>query len=241
MDLSYCEKGLFAVSLCAAPLIGGRVDETPRWTSAIVPGAYFYNRVFNFAPSYAGDIADLRAAIEKGKAAENVYISGADLTPEREELMKAEGFEVFAEQSAMSFDLSKEFPAPLFPISQIGPQRAREWAACVNTAIGKEDAPELFAALAERPEFFLFAVEDEGRIVSTLMLSLAHGIACMHEGGTYSEYRGRGCISSLMLHCMALAKKRGFRHIGLQASPMGAPVYEKLGYVNHGQMKHWHL
>jgi GNAT superfamily N-acetyltransferase len=46
-------------------------------------------------------------------------------------------------------------------------------------------------------------------------------------------HRGKGLASRLMAVALADARERGFSTSSLQASPMGQPVYERLGYEAH--------
>jgi GNAT superfamily N-acetyltransferase len=47
---------------------------------------------------------------------------------------------------------------------------------------------------------------------------------------TLPRFRGRGLASRLMRHALAGARDRGLVTSTLQASPMGTPIYQRLGY-----------
>lgn len=241
--INICERALLEVGIAAAEALGS-VIRGGSYSVAFLPGSHFYSRVFDLRPAPGGEreAADaLKADIERGKAPNNVLIRNADLSADMERAMFDAGFDVFKDQTGMMCDLSRSVPPNEVEVTVQPLERMAEWASCVNTAIGKDDDARIFEALWRRPETRFYAVENEGRIVSTVMLAVFGGIACLHEGGTYPEFRKRGYISALLLKGMTDARAMGFGEITLQASAMGRPVYEELGFEDIGRLRHWYL
>jgi GNAT superfamily N-acetyltransferase len=58
---------------------------------------------------------------------------------------------------------------------------------------------------------------------------------------TLPHARGHGYASRLMSVALAEARARGCTSASLQASPMGYPVYRKLGFLDLGRMSMWEL
>jgi GNAT superfamily N-acetyltransferase len=56
---------------------------------------------------------------------------------------------------------------------------------------------------------------------------------------TYPEARGRGLASALMTKALLDARDRGCTTTSLQATKMGQPVYERLGYRDFGPVQMW--
>jgi GNAT superfamily N-acetyltransferase len=56
---------------------------------------------------------------------------------------------------------------------------------------------------------------------------------------TLAEHRGRGLATGLLAHALAAARGRGLKTTSLLASPMGAPVYERMGYRPVGVVEMW--
>ena len=84
---------------------------------------------------------------------------------------------------------------------------------------------------------FLYAAvgyEDETPVAVALAI-LSHGIAGVYWVGTIPERRGRGFAEALTRHVGNWAFDRGAAFVILQASPMGEPVYRRLGYRTFGQ------
>lgn len=97
--------------------------------------------------------------------------------------------------------------------------------------------PDVTPALFARPETLIgphltsFLARLEGRPVAGAVVLLTHGVAGIYWVGTIPEARGRG-LAEL---CTRVAGNAGFdlgARLGvLQASPMGAPVYRRMGWV----------
>ena len=241
-DIRMCEMGLLEGCLRMAEMLGGINKSCQEYSRVVVPGSFFYSRVYDFKPRRGLEsIRALKNDIVSGEAPDNLLIYNSVLTPSMERNMLAEGFRIFAEQTGMVCELSNNIELPKANVIEVEYNRVREWAKCVNTAIGKEDDAEIFEIMHRQSETSFYGVEQDGKIVSTILVATFGDIACLHEGGTYTEYRGRGYISDLIRRAMLDAKEQGFKKIVLQASPMGRPVYDKLGFKAVGQLKHWSL
>lgn len=71
----------------------------------------------------------------------------------------------------------------------------------------------------------------EGEPVAVSSLVMAAGLAGIYAVATLPAARRRGIGAAMTLHAMAEGKRRGARHAVLQATPMGLPVYERLGFA----------
>ena len=72
------------------------------------------------------------------------------------------------------------------------------------------------------------------------MLSIDHEGDCwITFVATFPEARGRGLASALMTRALLDARERGCSTSSLQATKMGQPVYERLGYCDLGSVQMW--
>ena len=87
------------------------------------------------------------------------------------------------------------------------------------------------SSLADPPVVSVWA-EFDGRGVASSMAYLDGdtGMAIVGWVGTDESYRRRGLGRAVTLATIHAAFDLGARTIGLQASPLGLPVYEKLGF-----------
>lgn len=70
--------------------------------------------------------------------------------------------------------------------------------------------------------------------VATATVHLTEGVAGIYAVSTLEQHRGKGYGRAITAHCMAWGQNRGCRLAVLQASQMGLPVYQKLGFEDLG-------
>ena len=104
----------------------------------------------------------------------------------------------------------------------------------------KRQLPDYFARKLGT-ELIAFAAKDQSRIVSTAFLHIIEMPAnSVLPNGLYGvvlnvytepDYRGRGLCTGLLKELIAYGKERGLGRIDLQATPEGAPIYRKAGFI----------
>lgn len=62
-------------------------------------------------------------------------------------------------------------------------------------------------------------------------LLVTNDMAGVYWVGTPPRFRQRGLGAAITAHAVAAGRRRGCRQACLQASPMGAPVYQRMGFV----------
>jgi GNAT superfamily N-acetyltransferase len=80
-----------------------------------------------------------------------------------------------------------------------------------------------------------------GRPVATSQLFLGEGVAGMYCVATIPEARRHGIGAAMSMKPMLEAREIGYRIGTLQASPLGAPVYQRMGFRKHAQFSHYYL
>ena len=126
-------------------------------------------------------------------------------------------------------------------IIEITEDRIDEWDTVVHTAFGRTDDYQTGRSLLKDEEIRFFAIEEDG-IASTIMVCLDGNKenAGIHNVGTLPAYRGKGYAESLVRHVIALAYKEGFPMLSLQASDLGKPVYERIGFRKESTIRMYH-
>ncbi|MFK7898948.1 MAG: GNAT family N-acetyltransferase [Myxococcota bacterium] len=76
----------------------------------------------------------------------------------------------------------------------------------------------------------LFLGREGGAPVSTALLSMTNRVAGIYMVSTAEAYRKRGFGAALTWACVHEGARRGARFASLQASLMGRPVYERMGF-----------
>jgi GNAT superfamily N-acetyltransferase len=80
------------------------------------------------------------------------------------------------------------------------------------------------------PALRFYQARVEGEVASVVQTIDAAGDCGIYFVATLPAYRGRALSTRLMSVALAEARERGCATSTLQASPMGYPVYERLGY-----------
>jgi ribosomal protein S18 acetylase RimI-like enzyme len=70
----------------------------------------------------------------------------------------------------------------------------------------------------------------DGEPVSAAQILLSHGIAGVYWVGSLEAARGRGLAEAVTRHVTNLGFDLGAANVQLQASPMGEPIYRRMGY-----------
>jgi len=81
-----------------------------------------------------------------------------------------------------------------------------------------------------RPHIIPVVAYDKGVPVSAAMALMSHGIAGIYWVGTVETHRRRGLAELCTRIAGNKAFARGATRVVLQASPMGEPVYQRMGY-----------
>jgi hypothetical protein len=80
------------------------------------------------------------------------------------------------------------------------------------------------------PHIAAFVAYERGGPVSAAQTMLTHGIAGIFWVGTVEAARGKGIAAAITRAATNWGFAAGGAHVQLQASPMGEPIYLRLGY-----------
>jgi GNAT superfamily N-acetyltransferase len=142
-------------------------------------------------------------------------------------------------------------PAMALPaIAEIPPLPDGLEIAVVHDAAGLEVARDLAARGFEMPREFVEVLVAESMLddptvvlvtgsvhgvpVSTALVGVTGNTAGIYNVATPPEHRRRGYGEALTWAAVAEGRRLGCDHSTLQASPMGAPIYRRMGYVDLG-------
>jgi GNAT superfamily N-acetyltransferase len=96
-----------------------------------------------------------------------------------------------------------------------------------------------FAQLEPGGGLYFYGVEDDEGLASGLVTFDYEDDCSVWLVATRESARGRGSASGLMAHALADARERGCTTSTLQATDLGRPVYERLGYRSWGEIQLW--
>lgn len=110
----------------------------------------------------------------------------------------------------------------------------------LKDAAGWNQTAEDWRRLIELAPGGCFGIELDGVLVSTTT-AVCYGtdLAWIGMVLTSKEYRGRGFARTLMRHALDYIESRGIGCVKLDATDMGRPLYEQLGFVTESPIERW--
>src|SRR5437879_9739238 len=85
-----------------------------------------------------------------------------------------------------------------------------------------------------------FAIECDGQVrATTTAVCFGRELAWVGMVLTDAQYRGRGFARQLMEHTLAHLRGKRMQWIKLDATDMGRPLYERLGFREEGSIERW--
>jgi GNAT superfamily N-acetyltransferase len=100
-----------------------------------------------------------------------------------------------------------------------------------------------FARALERLEagdgLYFYGAEDDDGLASGLVAFDFEDDCSVWLVATRESARGRGLAGALMRHALVDARERGRTTSTLQATDLGRPVYERIGYRSLGEIELW--
>ncbi|MGO9107676.1 MAG: GNAT family N-acetyltransferase [Thermoguttaceae bacterium] len=109
----------------------------------------------------------------------------------------------------------------------------------LNDAAGWNQLPADWQRLLALEPTGCFVAEWAGQSVGTACVTRFDTIAWISMVLVDAAYRGRGIGTQLMRHALAWLDRCGVRTVRLDATALGRPVYEKLGFVGEYEVARW--
>ena len=124
-------------------------------------------------------------------------------------------------------------------IVRIGAGELDAWSDTVCRAFQKPDDKNAFSLMINHNDCHFYAWKENGEILGTTLLYTKGGNAGIHEVGVLHKHRRRGIAAALVRHALKDAADEGASVSTLQASDLGAPVYESIGYKKVSRIQTW--
>jgi ribosomal protein S18 acetylase RimI-like enzyme len=146
------------------------------------------------------------------------------------ELLEAAGFQEKSVQIGMSLELHARADRPLrLQMKRVlNKAEAKVWAEVYPEAFGYQIGEAIPARLDEEVEFYLACFQSKA--IGTAMIFKTDNITGIHGVGVHPEARRKGFAEEIMEFLLKRAVDSGVSYVTLQASPMGKPLYVKLGF-----------
>lgn len=147
-------------------------------------------------------------------------------------LLKNE-FERSFKQTAMALPLTNEFkhtPTSLRFIEVATGEETVSWTSVAAQSFGYHIPASSIRKIVGLPNLKLILAFKESVPVATGLLFEDSGVVGIHMVGVHPSHRRLGIAKELMYYLIRCAQKSEATHAALQASRMGEPLYEALGF-----------
>ncbi|MCI0642378.1 MAG: GNAT family N-acetyltransferase [Gemmataceae bacterium] len=105
---------------------------------------------------------------------------------------------------------------------------------------GWNQLPQDWARQFELEPEGCFVAEDGGQVIGTACACVFDDVAWVNLVLVDEMYRKKGIGTRLMLQVMKFLEDRDVRSVRLDATPLGQPIYEKLGFVEDYRLIRFH-
>lgn len=121
-------------------------------------------------------------------------------------------------------------------------RRHIEAAMRLKEAAGWNQTKQDWERLLEMEPEGCFGLLSDGALVATAT-AVCYGpvLAWIGMVLTHPAHRGRGCARRLMEHALEFCERRAVRWIKLDATDMGRPLYQRLGFEDEAPIERWVL
>jgi GNAT superfamily N-acetyltransferase len=226
-----------------AEATGGRVVKRDGVVAAIVPavpGRSLFNSVFyDDGEALLESLPELAAAYEEaGVIAWTVWVPEADR--ETAAALERAGHALDGNPRDMGMELSAlRDPGPDPELEIVEREDYATLARINEIAYGDPPGDYNVVERTKVPDFRIYFGRLDGADVATVGIAAHHGDAIVEWVAVLPEARGRGISGRLLARALSDAREAGLETTTLQSSPLGYPVYVKLGYRDYGVVQMW--
>jgi GNAT superfamily N-acetyltransferase len=221
---------------------GSRLAEYPGVVAAVVPASprrSFPNSVvYRSAEELAAALDPLAAEYRHaGVEAWTVWVPEGERAAAR--LLEAAGHRLDAAPAAMAIELDGLPDPDPYDLDWDAEATADEVGRVNELAYGDAEGFAAAFTRASDPALRLYRARVDGETASVAGVLDVGEDALLTFVATDPAHRGRGLARRLSHVAVAQARDRGLRTSSLQASPLGRPVYDRLGYRAFGTIEMW--
>ena len=110
------------------------------------------------------------------------------------------------------------------------------WITCCEMAFSYQMAQNSVAQLFHNKNAQIWAYKIQQDIVATAISFKSNNTLGIHQVGVNPSYRGQGIAKNFMQFLIAHAIQLGCTEVSLQASSLGKPMYQTLGFTVLGAL-----
>lgn len=218
--------------------VGGYFHQYEGFSSLSPKDATWPSKIFNLKTHH---IERLKGDIERYKLTKSVAVAENEHI---EALLKAQGLIQTSSVEAMSMIVNQGVKytdyAEIEKVTDVF--GATTFAKIASDAFRYSIYESTISPLTQSEKVQLFLGKHKANYVSCgIVFQDSNGDSGLHMIGALQEYRGLGLGRKMTEHLLSIALRNGSKNIHLVASKLGAPIYHKLGFQNHGYLKSYSI
>lgn len=214
--------------------VGGYFHQYEGFSSLSPKDTTWPSKIFSLKRHH---IERLKGHIERYKLTKSVAVAEDEPI---EALLKTEGFIPTSSVEAMTMKVQLKIAYTEYPeIEKVADEiEAKIFAKIASEAFGYNIYDSIISPIIQSEKVQFFLGKHKGNYVSCgIVFQDSNGDSGLHMIGALQEYRGLGLGRKMTEHLLSIALRNGSKNIHLVASKLGAPIYYKLGFRNHGYLK----
>jgi GNAT superfamily N-acetyltransferase len=216
-----------------------RLDGVLATVTPAVPDRSLPNSVvYESEDALAAELDQLaRVYEEAGVRAWTVWTPEDDRRTRR--MLEEAGHVLDASPAAMIADLAEVEPPRGDDPQPVGDPRAEDFGTVNDRAYGLTDTFTVIAGEGPLEPANHYVLREDGEAIACVETMDLDGDCSVYEVAVVPEARGRGLTAGLLRRALADGRERGCEVSTLQATKLGRPVYERLGYRAFGVIEMW--
>ena len=218
-----------------AGLTNGTMTDHASFTTWNTPGFFYCRNFIKEDPKEnISDIADQIITNTKNGTPHLTTYTKELLPADTADIFYAKGFETLLTQYGMLFEKGTAFDTTTNDhISIISEDELPAWTDTMIEGFvedNKQREDVIYENLIRDPDTFFLAYRMEEKIVGTAILYLTDDFPGIAEVAVPRPYRGNKIATSLIRRILQMVHEYEKPGVTLQASPLGRPVYQSLGF-----------
>jgi len=171
-----------------------------------------------------------------------VWLHSETSNTETPETLKQNGFELMLEQTAMVMPVTDSVleESPELNVVEISAESETDiWTDVAAGSFGYAIDASVIRKIVKRPEVTLLQAFIHNHPVATALIFHAGNVVGVHQVGVLEAFRGQGIARKLMQYVINRCRTFPVNHITLQASNLGKPLYESLGFETQFKIENY--
>ncbi|MEP4533202.1 MAG: GNAT family N-acetyltransferase [Cyclobacteriaceae bacterium] len=167
-------------------------------------------------------------------------VTWSGCSPKDKELLKSHGLALKNSLTGMSLDLKTSYRRETaLTLQEVKSSRsAIIWSQLFVNAFGYQIHPVTIEKTMHDVRYFI-AISKKQHVGTVAIYQIEPLLAGIHSMGIVSDQRRKGFAENILSGVLEIVRRKGARYAMLQASQMGKPLYQKIGFREDFELQHF--